>query len=83
MSATNQNLEQFVSEGKFREDLYYRLNVIPIALPPLRERHGDVELLVHHFLNVHTGRLGLVYPGISDEVMAVINAWPWRVTCVS
>lgn len=77
MSATNQNLEQFVSEGKFREDLYYRLNVIPIALPPLRERHGDVELLVHHFLNVHTRRLGLVYPGISDEVMAVINAWPW------
>lgn len=83
VSATNQNLEQFVSEGKFREDLYYRLNVIPIALPPLRERHGDVELLVHHFLNVHTRRLGLVYPGISDEVMAVINAWPWRVTCVS
>ena len=77
VSATNQNLEQFVSEGKFREDLYYRLNVIPIALPPLRERHGDVELLVHHFLNVHTRRLGLVYPGISDEVMAVINAWPW------
>lgn len=77
VSATNQNLEQFVSEGKFREDLYYRLNVIPIALPPLRERYGDVELLVHHFLNVHTKRLGLVYPGISDEVMAVINAWPW------
>ena len=77
ISATHRDLPKAMARGEFREDLYYRLNVIPIALPPLRERHGDVELLVHHFLNVHTRRLGLVYPGISDEVMAVINAWPW------
>lgn len=49
ISATNQNLAQFIAEGKFREDLFYRLNVIPITLPPLRERQEDIELLVHYF----------------------------------
>lgn len=62
ISATNQNLAQFIAEGKFREDLFYRLNVIPITLPPLRERQEDIELLVHYFLHLHTRRLGSVYP---------------------
>ncbi len=57
ISATNQNLAQFIAEGKFREDLFYRLNVIPITLPPLRERQEDIELLVHYFLHLHTRRL--------------------------
>ncbi|WP_032114453.1 sigma 54-interacting transcriptional regulator [Candidatus Arsenophonus nilaparvatae] len=77
ISATNQNLEKFVREGKFREDLYYRLNVIPLALPPLRERQGDLLLLIHYFLNLHTKRLGLVYPGISQEVLERLKAYHW------
>ncbi|MGX9743342.1 sigma 54-interacting transcriptional regulator [Pseudocitrobacter corydidari] len=77
ISATHQNLNQFISEGKFREDLYYRLNVIPLTLPPLRERQDDIELLVHYFLHLHTRRLGLVYPGISPEVVAVLKRHRW------
>lgn len=77
ISATNQNLEQFIGEGKFREDLYYRLNVIPLRLPPLRERQEDIELLVHHFLQLHTRRLELVYPGISPEVTALFKSYRW------
>ncbi len=57
ISATNQNLAQFIAEGKVREDLFYRLKVIPITLPPLRERQEDIELLVHYFLHLHTRRL--------------------------
>lgn len=77
ISATNQNLEKFVREGKFREDLYYRLNVIPLALPPLRERQGDLLLLIHYFLNLHTKRLGLVYPGVSQEVLECLKVYHW------
>ncbi|MTH48374.1 sigma-54 interaction domain-containing protein [Intestinirhabdus alba] len=77
ISATNQNLEQFIADGKFREDLYYRLNVIPIRLPPLRERQDDIELLIHHFLQLHTRRLDLVYPGISPEVIAFLKSYRW------
>jgi transcriptional regulator with PAS, ATPase and Fis domain len=55
ISATNQNLDQFIADGKFREDLYYRLNVIPLRLPPLRDRQDDIELLIHYFLHLHTG----------------------------
>ncbi|AKM46719.1 MULTISPECIES: sigma-54 interaction domain-containing protein [Edwardsiella] len=77
ISATNQNLEQYIADGKFREDLYYRLNVIPMALPPLRERQGDIELLIHYFLNLHTKRIGLVYPGISPEVMMLLKRYRW------
>ncbi|TNV21957.1 AAA family ATPase [Buttiauxella sp. B2] len=77
ISATNQNLEKYVAEGKFREDLYYRLNVIPVTLPPLRERKDDLSLLIHYFLNLHTKRIGLVYPGIAPEVMALLAAYHW------
>lgn len=81
ISATNQNLEQYIAEGKFREDLYYRLNVIPITLPPLREREGDIELLVHYFLSLHTKRIGIIYPGISAEVLELLrrHRWPGNV----
>ncbi|HFX7412220.1 sigma-54 interaction domain-containing protein [Escherichia coli] len=77
ISATNQNLAQFIAEGKFREDLFYRLNVIPITLPPLREPQEDIELLVHYFLHLHTRRLGSVYPGIAPDVVEILRKHRW------
>lgn len=77
ISATHQNLQQFIADGKFREDLYYRLNVIPLCLPPLRERQADIELLIHYFLNLHTHRLGLVYPGVAQEVVDFLKRYIW------
>lgn len=77
ISATNQNLAQFIAEGKFREDLFYRLNVIPITLTPLRERQEDIELLVHYFLHLHTRRLGSVYPGIAPDVVEILRKHRW------
>lgn len=77
IAATHQHLEQYIAEGKFREDLFYRLNVIPLNLPPLRERIGDVALLTHYFLNLHTSRIGLVYPGLTPEVMALLEGYRW------
>ncbi|EOA5421923.1 sigma 54-interacting transcriptional regulator [Escherichia coli] len=77
ISATNQNMAQFIAEGKFREDLFYRLNVIPITLPPLRERQEDIELLVHYFLHLHTRRLGSVYPGIAPDVVEILRKHRW------
>ena len=77
ISATNQNLAQFIAEGKFREDLFYRLNDIPITLPPLRERQEDIELLVHYFLHLHTRRLGSVYPGIAPDVVEILRKHRW------
>ncbi|EMH4161575.1 sigma-54-dependent transcriptional regulator [Pluralibacter gergoviae] len=77
ISATNQNLDQYIAEGKFREDLYYRLNVIPLRLPPLRERQDDIELLIHYFLHLHTRRLNLVYPGVAQDVLDLLRRYRW------
>jgi transcriptional regulator with PAS, ATPase and Fis domain len=77
ISATNQNFEEMILTNRFREDLYYRLNVIPIYLPTLKEREGDVELLVRFFLDLHTRRIGVSYPGITDDVIACLNAYQW------
>ncbi|QWL65824.1 sigma 54-interacting transcriptional regulator [Aeromonas jandaei] len=77
IAATHQHLDQYIAEGKFREDLFYRINVIPLNLPPLREREGDVELLTHYFLNQHTSRIGTVYPGLTPEVMALLKGYRW------
>ena len=60
VSATNRNLEEMSQAGDFREDLFYRLNVIPISVPPLRERRDDIPLLVHHFIHTHCEKLGLI-----------------------
>lgn len=77
ISATHQNLTKAIEDGAFREDLYYRLKVIPVEIPPLRERTQDIELLVHHFLNLHTRRIGSTYPGVSREVMALLRHYRW------
>lgn len=77
ISATNQNLDRFIADGKFREDLYYRLNVIPLQLPPLRERQDDIELLIHYFLHLHTRRLDLLYPGIAPDVITLLKRHRW------
>ena len=77
VAATNQNLEQMVSERRFRMDLYYRLKVFPLTLPPLRERIGDVPLLVDHFVRSYARRQGKSIEFVSDEVMAAIETYSW------
>ncbi len=77
VSATNRDFAEMIASNRFREDLYYRLNVIPIHLPALKEREGDVELLVQFFLDIHTRKIGVAYPGITDETMARLNAYHW------
>src|SRR6202034_4636801 len=72
IAATNQDLWQMVQERKFRADLYYRLNVFPITLPPLREREGDIRLLATHFVQEFAGRQGKSIDHISDEAMEFI-----------
>jgi two-component system, NtrC family, response regulator PilR len=77
VAATNQDLVRRVEEGKFREDLYYRINVIPIQLPPLRERREDIPLLAAHFLEKHSARAGKSVRSISQEAMELLAAHPW------
>ncbi len=77
IAATHQNLEQAVEEKKFREDLYYRLNVIPIVIPPLRDRVGDIPLLLAHFLEKFNSEKKKNVSGFSKEVMDVLNHYSW------
>jgi DNA-binding NtrC family response regulator len=78
ISATNQNLVQLVRQGRFRRDLYYRLNVFPVRLPPLRERVEDIFPLANHFLRCASRRLGRVPTGISHEARLALEAHPWE-----
>jgi transcriptional regulator with GAF, ATPase, and Fis domain/pSer/pThr/pTyr-binding forkhead associated (FHA) protein len=77
IAATHRDLEEEVEAGRFREDLYYRINVFPVRLPPLRQRAGDVERLAEHFLAHFTGRLGKSIPGFSDEVIERFKGYEW------
>jgi len=79
--ATNEPLEEMVRTGRFREDLYYRIHVIPIQLPPLRERAGDISLLCEYFLEVHCLANGLPVKRISAEALAALeeHTWPGNV----
>jgi two-component system response regulator PilR (NtrC family) len=78
VAATNKDLEKAVADGSFREDLYYRLDVIPIKLPPLRMRTGDIPLLVNHFLERFAQESGKFRPSLSSDAMQVLLEHEWR-----
>ncbi len=75
--ATNRNLEQMVAERTFRQDLFYRFNVFPVCVPPLRERAGDIPLLVHYFVDKHAQRKGRHIEKIPAETMRALAHWHW------
>ncbi len=77
IAATNQDLKKKISEGKFREDLFYRLNVISFEMPPLRERKEDVPLFVNHFLKKYSMEIGKSMKRITPDVMKLFESYPW------
>lgn len=77
LSATHKNLAKMVEDGTFRQDLFYRINVIELKVPPLRERTDDVELLVRHFLGVLSERLGMPVPGLQDDALEALKRHPF------
>jgi DNA-binding NtrC family response regulator len=78
LATTNRNLEETVREGKFRADLYYRLNVIPLTLPPLRERRSDIKLLTEHFMRQFLGERAPTLPAPVTEAL-MSHSWPGNV----
>ena len=77
IAATNRDLRQMVAEGKFQEDLFYRLNVIPIELPPLRDRRDDIPALVEHFVRKHSQRTGRRIDAVADGVIQALQQYEW------
>jgi two-component system response regulator HydG len=81
VAATNRDLDEEVQKGRFREDLYFRINVVSIRLPPLRDRPEDIPLLVEHFLTKYARREGRPDAGVADEAMELLkrHTWPGNV----
>jgi DNA-binding NtrC family response regulator len=77
ITATNEDLEELVHSGRFREDLYYRINVIPVSLPPLRERTADIPLLVNHFLRSYSAANGLAVKQMEPDVFEILEDYSW------
>lgn len=77
IAATNKNLEKMVARGEFREDLYYRINVIPLAIPPLRDRIGDIILLADYFISKYNNLLNKVIKGITEESLMILSSYAW------
>jgi two-component system, NtrC family, response regulator AtoC len=77
IAATNRDLAQEIEAARFRKDLFYRLNVVPIQLPALRDRAGDVSMLTGHFIEKYNRRLNKKIEGVTDEALAVLQAYPW------
>jgi two-component system response regulator AtoC len=77
IAATNRDLRQLVADGKFQEDLFYRLNVIPIDIPPLRERREDIPVLIDHFVRKHARRTGKRVERIGEEVITALQHYEW------
>src|SRR6186997_2786619 len=77
IAATNRDLRQMVADGRFQEDLYYRLNVIPIHIPPLRERRDDIPVLVEHFVEKHAQRAGKRIQGLAPGVLEALQTADW------
>ncbi len=77
LATTNRDLEKALSEGRFREDLYYRLKVVTLWLPPLRERVGDISLLADYFLSRYASEMGMPNPGLTRETLAILDHYPW------
>ena len=77
LSATNSDLKQEIKSGSFREDLFYRLNVVNIHLPPLRERRGDIPLLAAHFIVLQNSKFGTRIKGLDPEALATVTAYDW------
>lgn len=78
IATSNRNIAEAISEGNFREDLYYRLNVFPITIPPLRDRKGDIPLLINHFIKQYTDRYNLEDKKVSDELLEDLINQEWR-----
>jgi transcriptional regulator with GAF, ATPase, and Fis domain len=77
IAATNRELEKAIEDGEFRRDLYYRLNVFPILTPPLRDRKEDIPLLVKHFMNKYSGRIGKKVDKVSQRVIDILTQYQW------
>mgnify|MGYP001292634690 FL=1 len=77
ISASQKDLGEEVKQGRFRADLFYRLNVFPVTLPTLRERHSDIPILIEHFLRVYSQRLGKQINGISQEILSSLMVYPF------
>lgn len=78
IAATHRDLARLVADGSFRQDLYYRIKVFPIHIPPLRERREDIPLLVHHFRAKFNRRTGKAVVSVAPEALRALMAWPWR-----